>query len=135
MSVWLGAISDSPSLSGSEGALISVSVTVPPRDLEDLLEALAQLSFPVNPQIYHDAGEVYLYNDGHEETEPVTLVEFPAYEQRLSEINRLLRAHGFDPASVQAAPMLQEIHEAAHPEPAPNGAPYRSKVRVKHAAH
>ena len=30
-------------------------------------------TFPINPQIYHDAG-------------PATMVEFPAYEKRLPEI-------------------------------------------------
>ena len=48
-----------PALSGSEGTLVSVSICVDPRHLEPLLEALAQVSFPINPQIYHDAALVY----------------------------------------------------------------------------
>ena len=59
MSVWPSVPSThSPALRGSDGELVSVSVTVEPRDLEDLLEALAALDFPVNPQIYHDAAVV-----------------------------------------------------------------------------
>ena len=42
-------------LCGREGVLVSVSIHVDPRHLESLLEALAHLQFPINPQIYHDA--------------------------------------------------------------------------------
>jgi hypothetical protein len=82
MSVW--------QLSGSEGALVSVSLTVSPRDLEGVLEELSTLDFPVNPQIYHGARVVYLYPNGREENEPATIVEFPAYEARLPEIRQAL---------------------------------------------
>ncbi len=41
------------SLFGREGELVSVRITVEPRLLEDLLDALAVLDFPVNPQLYH----------------------------------------------------------------------------------
>lgn len=135
MNPWPGVTSSSaaPALSTPEGALISVSVTVAPNDLEDLLDALAQLDFPVNPQIYHHAGLVYDYGDGRRETKPVTLVEFPAYELRLPEIRRVLKANGFLPECVQVSPMLEEIHETAHLEAAPAGAPYKSRVLVKHA--
>ena len=40
-----------------------MSVSVEPRLLEDLLEALSQLQFPINPQIYHDAAVRFLYAD------------------------------------------------------------------------
>ncbi len=32
---------------------ISLSIATEPKLLEDLLEALASLDFPVNPQLYH----------------------------------------------------------------------------------
>ena len=67
MSVWPKPLprgwGDTPSLSSSEGALVSVSISVDPHCLESLLEALAQVSFPINPQIYHDAAIVYRYAD------------------------------------------------------------------------
>ena len=69
MSVWQCTPSASP-LCGSEGELVSVSISVDPRDLEGLLEALAHISFPINPQIYHA--------DGHS-PQARTVVEFPAY--------------------------------------------------------
>jgi hypothetical protein len=119
-------------LCGREGALVSVSISVDPRHLESLLEALAQLSFPINPQIYHDAALIYRYPDFHEETEATTLVEFPAYEAQLDDVRAALRAYGFDPASVRVTGMLDDIHADSPAEPAPAGAPYVSLLRVKH---
>lgn len=118
-------------LCGREGALVSVSISVDPRHLESLLEALAQLSFPINPQIYHDAALIYRFSDLHEETEATTLVEFPAYEAQLDAVRGALSAYGFDPASLRATGMLDDIHAAAPAEPAPAGAPYVSLLRVK----
>ena len=119
---------------GREGPLLSVSISVDPRRLESLLEALAQLTFPINPQIYHDAALIYRFPDDHEETEGTTLVEFPAYEAQLADVRGALEAFGFDPNSVHVTGMLDEIH-AEHPlEPAPAGAPYLSRHRVKRRA-
>jgi hypothetical protein len=119
-------------LSGSNGTLVSVSIHVDPRHLESLLEALAQASFPINPQIYHDALLVYRFADGREENEATTLVEFPAYAGQLSEVEQSLKAYGFDPSSIHVTTMLDEIHAAWVAEPAPNGARYVSRYRVKH---
>ena len=88
MSVWPKTLPVTPSLSTAEGALVSVSIHAEPHCLESLLEALAQVSFPINPQIYHDAALVYRFADGREQTVPITLVEFPAYENRLDEVRR-----------------------------------------------
>ncbi|HXK03665.1 MAG TPA: hypothetical protein VMS37_14790 [Verrucomicrobiae bacterium] len=126
MSVW--------PLGTSEGQLVSVSVRVHPNELESLLEALAQVRFPINPQIYHDAAVIYRYPDDREETEAVTLVEFPAYEAGLREVRAALEAYGFEPGAMLVVAMLDEIQSAAHPEPAPPGAAYVSRYRVKHRA-
>ena len=121
-------------LCGREGPLLSVSISVDPRHLESVLEALAQLTFPINPQIYHDAALIYHFPDDHEETEGTTLVEFPAYEAQLVDVRGALYAFGFDPNSLHVTGMLDEIH-AEHPlEAAPAGAPYVSRHRVKHRA-
>jgi hypothetical protein len=132
VSVWPCNAVSRPSLSSSEGALISVSVTVEPRLLEDVLEALAQLDFPINPQIYHDAALRYLYADGHEDCLSTTLVEFPAYSGRLPEIRRVLKAYGFETSSVHVAPMLDEIRADEITEAAPDEAPYVRVTRLKH---
>jgi len=104
MGVWPHTAS---ALSSSEGALVSISISVDPRHLEDLLEALAQIEFPINPQIYHDA--VVVRGDT---TSPTTLVEFPAYGGRLEEVRRVLQSNGFDPEAAQITSMLDEIHGA-----------------------
>ena len=132
MSVWPKTLPVTPSLSTAEGDLVSVSIHVEPHYLESLLEALALVSFPINPQIYHDAGLVYRYPDGHSETESITLVEFPAYEVRLDEVRRAVQAYGFPPDCIHAIGMLDEIQSGLQPEPAPEGASYLSRYRVKH---
>ena len=132
MSVWSGAEPASPPLSTGEGDLVSVSINVEPRNLESLLEALAQLDFPINPEIYHDAALVYLYPNGREETQAATLVEFPAYQGRLPQVRAALAAFGFDPSIVYVAGMMDAIHAERPLEPAPPGAPYRFRYRIKH---
>ena len=131
MSVWPKTLPVTPSLSTAEGALISVSIHVEPPCLESLLEALALVSFPINPQIYHDAALVYRYPDGRDETESVTLVEFPAYEGRLDEVRRAVEAYGFPLDCIHAIAMLDEIQSDLQREPAPVGAPYVWRCRVK----
>jgi hypothetical protein len=67
-------------LAGAHGELLTVSIVVEPRDLEDLLDRLGESQYPIDPQIYHDAQV-----DGR----GVTLVEFPAYGTWLEEIEHL----------------------------------------------
>ena len=92
MSVWQ-CTAPSP-LSGSEGELVSVSISVDPRDLEELLEALAHADFPINPQIYHGAA---------------TIVEFPAYSGGLPQLRDALSGSGFDPGTISVRGMLEDI--------------------------
>lgn len=132
MSVWPKTLPVTPSLSTAEGALVSVSVHVEPSCLESLLEALALVSFPINPQIYHEAGLIYQYADGHRETESTTLVEFPAYEGRLDEVRRAVQAFGFPPDCIHAIGMLDEIQAGPQAEPVPRGAECVLRYRVKH---
>ena len=75
MNVWLSPASSGFNLSTSEGELLAVSIRVDPRRLEALLEALALVPFPINPQIHHGAE---------------TVVEFPAYRNRVAEVERVL---------------------------------------------
>ena len=132
MRVWPKPTPVNPALSGREGALVSVSISVDPRRLESLLEALAQVRFPINPQIYHDAAVVYVYADDRTETEVVTLVEFPAYGGQLDEVRAALSAFGFDPSSFQVTGMLDDIHAQAVHATAPPGAAYVSRYVLKH---
>jgi hypothetical protein len=90
MSVWHGAF-PAPSLNGADGELVCVRISVDPRELEEILECLAGVSFPVNPQIYHGVP---------------TIVEFPAWGGRLDELRESLRNFGFDPSAVAVQDML-----------------------------
>jgi hypothetical protein len=110
MSVWRSTHeAGTPALSGSEGELVSISVSISPRDLEDLLEALATLDFPINPQIYHDAAVVYAERDGRQRPEASTIVEFPAYTRRAAKIRGVLETCGFTSGAVSISPMLNRI--------------------------
>jgi hypothetical protein len=84
-------------LSSAAGELVSVRVTVQPRQLEKLLECLACVSFPVNPQIYHGVP---------------TTVEFPAYENALAEVRNMLMAYDFDPSCMSTDSMWVAIGAA-----------------------
>jgi hypothetical protein len=134
MSVWPKTLPVTPSLSTAEGTLVSISIHVEAHCLESLLDSLAQMSFPINPQIYHDAAMVYRFADGHEETESITLVEFPAYAGRIDEVRSGLEAYSFDTQCMRVTGMLDEIHSDLRPEAAPEGAPYVSRYRIKRRA-
>jgi len=94
MSVCYGYAAANPVLSGSDGELVSVQISVRPKKLEELLECLASLSFPVNPEIHHAVP---------------TTVTFPAWASRLREVSEALKASGFDPHALQVRAMLEEI--------------------------
>ena len=85
------------SLTGLEGELVLIRICVEARLLEDLLEALAEAPFPLNPQIYH---------------QPDTVVEFPAYSSRINEIEKIITSRGFDAAQMQIANLLELIERA-----------------------
>jgi hypothetical protein len=111
--------------------LVSFTVRVNPRDLEDVLEALASLEFPVNPQIYHHAEISFHHADGREVHEIATLVEFPGYASWANDVRRALGLNGFDPSVLHVTGMLEEIHSDGDFHPAPPGAPYQYLQIVK----
>jgi hypothetical protein len=104
MSVWPGRLPAVASLLGSEGELVSVSIKVDPRCLESLLDALAHLSFPINPQLNHDGAAAPGAEGGR-----ATVVEFPAYASRLAEVRDALKTSGFGVAGLAVTGMLDEI--------------------------
>lgn len=79
-------------LFGLEGELVLLRINVEPRLLEDLLEALSSVDFPVNPQLYHRTGQVS--------------VEFPAYSTHVDRVRDALGANGFDPKSLELSAVL-----------------------------
>ncbi len=118
-------------LATAEGVLVCVSLDVAPHNLESMLEALALVNFPINPQIYHDAAIVYRFPDGREESEALTLIEFPAYEAHIAEVCRAVEAYGFESTCLHVRSMLEDIQTAEQFEAAPAGAPYTSRRRLK----
>jgi hypothetical protein len=122
-----------PFLGGAEGELLAVRISVEPRLLERLLDILAQVEFPISPQIYHQAALLYVYADGQERFEPTTSVEFPAYAGWLPAVERALMLRGFDPAALAVRGMLEELTEDCDTQPAPPGSPYRSVVWYRQA--
>ncbi len=88
-----------PSLHGLEGDLVSVRISVEPRLIERLLDALAQLDFPVNPQLYHSTR--------------LSTVEFPAWAGRIPTIREALRVSALDAASLTMTNMLEALRAIA----------------------
>ena len=62
--------------SRENGELLLVRLRVESRQLEEVLESLAALPFPVNPDLRHVGLQ--------------SIVEFPAYEDRLETVNSAL---------------------------------------------
>jgi hypothetical protein len=77
-----------PALRGSEGELVLVRIATEARQLEEVLEAVADLPFPVNPEIrHHGAGST---------------VEFPAYSNHFEDVRQAFRVKGLTATITQA---------------------------------
>lgn len=116
-------------LYGAEGELVSVRITVDPHRLEELLDVLAWLDFPINPQLYHDPAVIERGPDGARVVRPATMVEFPAWAGRLPALQEALSPAGFGPACLTATGMLEAIHAAPDQDTAPPGGPARLAIR------
>lgn len=81
----------------NEGELVLARVKVDSRILEDALETLASLPFPVNPELTHKGVE--------------TLIEFPAYAGRIGEVEAAFRVRSLLVGDVGATPMMEAIRE------------------------
>ena len=84
-----------PEPTNANGELVLVSVSVEAHQLEDLLEALADAPFPINPQIIHRS--------------PLSKVEFPAYSSQLDTVRSLLEANSFATNEVEITKMLEAM--------------------------
>jgi hypothetical protein len=86
----------SPSLAGPDGELILLRITVDPRQLERLLEALAETSYHINPQMFPNSPQG-------------SVVEFPAYEGWVEGIEARLRAVGLSGALMESTRMVTRL--------------------------
>jgi hypothetical protein len=96
-----------PPLASPEGELKSVRIVVDARTLEDLLEALSELSFPINPQIFHQSPAP--------SSRPTTTVEFPAYESRVGDVRRALSRSGFPESALTVIGVMEELARTRRP--------------------
>jgi len=83
-----------PSLIGTDGELLTIKVSVPWKELEELLDALSAAPFPINPEIRHAS--------------PLTVVEFPAYSGQLAAIQKALHDAGLS-CRVDAGALWTEL--------------------------
>ena len=88
------------SLTGTNGELLSVRIEVPWRQLEELLDALAAVSFPINPQLGHGS--------------PTTTVEFPAYTGQLLEVREALKGLGSSGLRIEVYRLWPELASGTH---------------------
>ena len=121
------------SLASAEGELLAVRISIEPRWLEKLLDALAHLEFPISPQIYHQAALRYIYADGHERWEPTTTVEFPAYARWLPSLQGTLEQAALPGARLAARSMLEDLKADCEIQPGPAGSPYHSVIWYRRA--
>ena len=97
-------VSETRSLAGEHGELLSVRYAVEPRLLEDALEALANAPFPINPQLRHPAP-----GDGSALKEWRTVIEFPAYAGQIEGVADTLRHYGLDAQALNISPMVEQL--------------------------
>ena len=119
-------------LVGFEGELVSARIAVAPQRLEALLDALAHVPFPINPQIYHQVSGTSAALAGDSDAHPATIVEFPAYESRLPEARSTLAAFGFDPAALVVRNMLEALHDR-QVSPFSAGIPHQTVIPYRQA--
>jgi len=89
MSVRTSSAGTAPALIGSEGELVLLQISIEPRLLEDLLDVLSRLDFPVNPDLHHKPNAV--------------TVAFPAWSSRVDEVRKVLKVYGFDPGLLRSS--------------------------------
>ncbi len=77
-----------PGLRGAEGDLVLVRIETEARQLEEVLDLVAELPFPVNPEIRHQGA--------------ASAVEFPAYSSRVDSVRDAFRARGLTATITQA---------------------------------
>lgn len=70
------------------GELLAALIEISPKLLEEILEALAEAPFPINPELDHSTGGI-------------SRVRFPLYESQREDLNQTLIANGFSPELVQ----------------------------------
>lgn len=117
MSVWFHAAAGSVPLGGPEGPLLLLAIPVEPRRLETLLDSLASLPFPVNPEIVHEAAPA------GDAKAPCSLVTFPVYSDWIERTRGVVERAGIDPGTIRTTLMWEAIESGNQRIPAPSTEP------------
>jgi hypothetical protein len=80
----MSALLEQPVLRGAQGDLIFISISVDPHHLEDLLDQLSTVPFPINPELRHGGLS-------EAAATPLTRVEFPVFSGQLQDVVRALQ--------------------------------------------
>jgi len=96
MGVSVNPVCVTPVLAGRDGELLLVRLRIPAPQLENVLDSLATLPFPINPELHHGF--------------PESTIEFPAYALRTADIRTALNAAGLSGIHVEVAPMLAVLN-------------------------
>jgi hypothetical protein len=75
--------------------LLLITISIPPREIERLLDALAKLPYHINPDLKY--------------REWLTDVQFPAYRSWLTDLQQMLNREGFQCALLRDAPALAAV--------------------------
>ncbi|MCX6609448.1 MAG: hypothetical protein NTW74_01190 [Acidobacteria bacterium] len=84
-------------LSPTSGELLAAEIRVSPRHLEDILEALASATFPINPELDHTAPAL-------------TRVRFPIYDSQLASLREILATAGFTQSQLEVHSLATELN-------------------------
>jgi hypothetical protein len=78
--------------------LLLISIAIPPRDVEHLLDALAQLPYSINADLKYEEWQ--------------TTVEFPAYRSWLPHVRAMLASRGFNAARLKYSQPVMSLQSA-----------------------
>ena len=78
--------------------LLLISIAIPPRDVEHLLDALARLPYSINADLKYEEWQ--------------TTVEFPAYRSWLPNVRGVLASRGFNAARLKYSQPVMSLQSA-----------------------
>lgn len=88
-------------MTASIADLLLISIAVPPRDVEHVLDSLARLPYPINADLKYEEWQ--------------TKIEFPAYRSWLPELRAMLARERFEDARLAYSAALDVGSPASLP--------------------
>jgi hypothetical protein len=78
--------------------LLTVTVSIPPREIERFLDALAQLPYSINPNLRYEEWQTH--------------IQFPAWRVWLDDLHAVLAAGNFHSARLRYTPAVDGVGKA-----------------------